>query len=68
MVTTVKLNSGVVVLGKTTEYGLSAVTYANRTQANKAAAKLVASGVKAEVIHRGRPFYVMVTETELAAS
>lgn len=37
-------------------------TYANRTQAENKATALRAEGVQADVIHRGRPFYVRIIE------
>ena len=51
---TTKLNSGVEVLAKNTKYGVSAMTFANRTQAQKAAEK--SNGWVWQGI--GRPFYV----------
>ena len=54
----ITLRDGTTVLAKVTQYGPSARTYANRTQAQQAAAKH--GGV---VIHRGRPFYVRLPDT-----
>lgn len=55
-----KTISGRQVVAKMTKYGLSAVTYANRTQAERKAAELrKMNGWQAEVIGR-RPFYVAV--------
>ena len=54
METTV-LNNGITVLGKTYKGRICAVTYANRTQAQKKADEL---GVGWAVYHFGRPFYV----------
>ena len=51
--TTVTLRSGITVLAKTTKFGTFAATYANRTQANNAAAKF-----GGYVIQHGRPFLV----------
>lgn len=51
--TTYTLNTGDVVTAKTSDWPTQ---YANRTQAQKAAAKIPG----AEVIQRGRPFYVRV--------
>ncbi len=53
-----RLSDGTTVLGKCTEHGVSAKTYANRTQANKAASR-----ENGEVIQRGRPFYVRIKHT-----
>lgn len=65
---TVKLNNGVEVLAKSTkQFGTNAVTYANRTQAEKKAAQLnELGGLKAEVVQPGRVFFVKVTFIEEA--
>lgn len=47
------------VLAKATKYGISAKTYANRTQADTAAALVRASGIESSVIGT-RPFYVTI--------
>lgn len=52
---TTTLNSGVVVLAKLYKGEAFAKTFANRTQAYKAA-----EAVGGEVIQKGRPFFVMV--------
>jgi hypothetical protein len=55
-VATVKLRNGLNAIAKDFKGRLEAVTYANRTQAEKAVAKL---GHGWEVYHFGRPFYVV---------
>ena len=56
---TVTLRSGAVVLAKPYHGDLYAVTYANRTQAEKKVADLTAAGAKCAVWRgTGRPFYV----------
>ena len=59
---TVKISSGEAVLAKTTKYGLSAYTFSNRTQAQKAAAKH-----GGDVVQRGRPFFVSLGKADQAA-
>ena len=56
----VRLRDGTTVLAKSDKNGLSALTYSNRTQAEKAA-----KSHGGEVIHRGRPFYVKLGKQEL---
>ncbi len=56
----VTLRDGTVVLAKLYKGEPSALTYANRTQAENAARK----EPDGEVIQRGRPFYVRVKETK----
>jgi len=63
------LRNGAMVLAKDTEYGVSAITYANRTQAQKSAAKLVTSGHAADVAQFcGRVFYVVVAPNAFDAA
>lgn len=50
------LRDGTVVLGKMYKDEICACTYANRSQAQTAAAKH-----GGQVIHRGRPFYVKLS-------
>ena len=57
----VTLRNGDVVLGKLYQGKPSAVTYANRTQAERSAAK-----VSGDVIQRGRPFYVRLAKSTVA--
>lgn len=62
-VKTVTLNDGqTVVLAKETKYGLSAFTFANRTQATKRELALVEAGIRATVIHPrfSGPFFVEI--------
>jgi hypothetical protein len=56
MITT-RLNSGREVLAKETKYGISAITYANRTQAERRAAEIRSGGTDCHVAGF-RPFYV----------
>lgn len=58
-VPTVRLNNGLVVLAKQTKYGLSAVGYANRTQAYRRCADLQQHGVRCHVraLH---PFCIVI--------
>ncbi len=60
---TTRLNNGIEVLAKVYRGELCAKTYANRSQAEKAAD---AAGYNWAVYHRGRPFYVAhrTTKTE----
>lgn len=58
---TTTLRNGAAVLAKTTKYGLFAKSYANRTQANNAADRLAARGIKSHAAQfMGRPFYVVI--------
>jgi hypothetical protein len=57
---TTTLNSGHVVLAKMYKGEPSALTYANRTQAEKAALATLIMGTNAKVIRSGRPWYVSV--------
>ena len=52
----VTLRDGTMVLAKLYEGAPSALTYANRTQAQRAA-----ESIGGDVIQRGRPFYVRVS-------
>lgn len=64
------LRNGAMVLAKDTKYGVTAVTYANRTQAQKSAAKLVASGQSADVAQfcGSRVFYVVIAPNAFDAA
>jgi hypothetical protein len=55
---TVKLNCGLLALAKQSKHGLSAKTFANRTQAERAMAELQRVGIVCHIHHTGRPFYV----------
>lgn len=48
------------VVAKTTRFGTHAKTYANRTQADRAAANLRRDGVDCWVAQFTRPFYVII--------
>ena len=49
---TMKLRNGLTAIAK---------TYANRTQAEKAQSKIAYEfGVETNIVHRGRPFYLIV--------
>lgn len=65
---TVKLSSnGRTVLAKKTKYGLTAVQYANRTQAYARQDKLRAAGVACAVIQGlGRPLYIRIDQEPVA--
>jgi len=57
---TTRLRDGTLVLARELkDYGIAAYTYANRTQAERAAQK-----VGGQVVQRGRPFYVRVEEAK----
>jgi hypothetical protein len=56
-----KLSDGTVVLGKLYKGEVSPLTYSNRAQARRAAAREMGGCV----IHRGRPFYVWLPESEV---
>jgi hypothetical protein len=59
-ITTVKLDGyNANVLAKQTHYGLTAVTYANRTQAYTKADELKALGIECAVIGR-HPWYIRI--------
>lgn len=58
--TTYKLNNGMTVLARSTRTGEEPMSFANMTQANKAAEKLRASGVQCWVRSLRRPFYVVL--------
>lgn len=53
-----KLRDGTIVLGKLYKGEVFATTYANRTQAQRAAER-----ENGEVIQRGRPFFVALNKT-----
>lgn len=56
------------VLAKATQYGLSAKTFANRTQAERAAQYLRANGIIAYAFKGlSRPFYVVIPEIKAGA-
>jgi hypothetical protein len=58
-----QLPNGRTVLAKATKYGTSAVTYANRTQAEKKVAEIRAAGIACySTRYRGRPIYVVFGE------
>ena len=57
---TTTIRGSIKVLAKTTKYGVTAFTFANRTQAANRSAEVNAAGVLAEVVQFGRPFYVRV--------
>lgn len=57
-----KLNDGTIVLGKLYQDEVVAVTYSNRTQAERSAKR-----EGGEVIQRGRPFYVRLKAAEVPA-
>ena len=64
MTLTIRLTSGQHVLAKEhPKHGLRAVTYANRSQARRAAAIVRAAGIPAEVFHPHRAFYVEIFAT-----
>lgn len=56
---TTTLRNGAVVLAKHTAYGVGAKTYANLTQAERAAAAIPGAFVR----RFGRPFYVVIPES-----
>ena len=64
MIVTVQLKDGRTVVGvDDPKYGPRAKTYANRTQAQRAADKLQAEGVSCSVSHRLSPvFYVRIEQ------
>lgn len=57
---TVKLNNGVIVLAKETKYGLNAIGYANRTQANRKSFILRSKGIDCDVVNWGCPFFIRI--------
>jgi hypothetical protein len=58
---TTTLRNGQTVTAKVYGAHVFATTYANRTQAERAAAKLCAAGIPADVVQfMGRPFFVRV--------
>ena len=57
---TVRLRDGSLVLSKLYLGEPSALTYANRTQAQRAVDALKLDGYDAEIIQRGRPFYARI--------
>jgi hypothetical protein len=63
---TTKLNNGTVVLAKMYAGEPSAVTYANRTQANRKAEFLRADGYSVDVVCFGRPWYVRINSAAVA--
>jgi hypothetical protein len=57
---TTKLSNGLTVLAKDTKYGLTAYTFANRTQAERAAEKVRQAGQMCMGWKGARPFFVVV--------
>jgi hypothetical protein len=57
---TTTLNNGLTVMAKETKYGLTAYTFANRTQAERAAEKVRTGGQPCRVWKGARPFYVVM--------
>jgi len=59
--TTTKLNNGLTVLARPTNWGISAYGYTNQTQATKRATKTkFEDGVDCSVVQLGRVFYIMI--------
>jgi hypothetical protein len=57
---TTEIRGGIRVLAKHYKGELYAVTYANRTQAERKRAELVAQGVEASLCQIGRPIFIRI--------